>query len=213
MARSFGRGRGRSPGAPAPRAVFTRRRGGMLGKQAPPRAAPLEPKCRRSRRTRVSEALFVAAQGGSRTCRTCQQGPSNRTNLIGLSVTDSQVSWYDLRIRAADSNRTQFPDRRASQPGGPRLSQPGEGGRRRQLAADGQSIGPSKSSAGPPEDIDKGPRWGVRHSPEASGGFGSGYGSATDPRRIRCHFDGSGRFEWCKHIMFGRILSDHCTLV
>ena len=64
MARGFGRGRGRSPGAPAPLAVFARRRGGMLGKLAPPRAAPLEPKCRRSRRTRVSEAVFVAARGG-----------------------------------------------------------------------------------------------------------------------------------------------------
>ena len=110
MARGFGRGRGRSPGAPAPLAVFARRRGGMLGKLAPPRAAPLEPKCRRTRRTRVSEALSVAARGGSRTCRTCQQGPTNRTNLIGLSVTDSQVSWYDLRNRPEASNRTKLPD-------------------------------------------------------------------------------------------------------
>ena len=44
------------------------------------------------------------------TCRTCQQGPSNRTNLIGLSVTDSQVSWYDLRNRPKASNRTKLPD-------------------------------------------------------------------------------------------------------
>ena len=55
-------------------------------------------------------AVDVAARGGSRTCRTCQQGPSNRTNLIGLSVTDSQVSWYDLKNLPEASNRTKLPD-------------------------------------------------------------------------------------------------------